>query len=223
MRKQFCSYCGRQLVDGYTISTKSMEKGSKQLTAMHLCAGHFRTLERLKFCPVFKFTRKMKKWPLCKVMYSTKVDGKRVKRLLYTIPSWNLKEVMELNKESPVQKRFTSDGTVRIWTEEQVRSQIESSNQFAIRCTQLLYAKQTEVEKKDYKTKFSNGNGFNKSDAKFGSAMARKAFDKGNDSLTEVQLVALRKLLSKYCNQLTQLLFEDDCLQNNVNKDGFLK
>lgn len=215
MKKQYCSYCGTELVQGHAIIVRKVGKGEKQFTMLHLCDGHFKSLARKKFSAPYKLTKKMRTAPWYTITNSIIIAGKRRRNLLYTIPAWNLPAIREFDHSSPMQKLFDTEGN-RVWTDEQVRATLHGNKNFVIHCAQLLYAQQTTDEKKDYKTKYANGNGFNQSDAKFGSAMAKLAFDKGNDSLSELQVVALERILNKYANQLAQLLYHEEVKVNEI-------
>ncbi len=211
--KQFCSYCGNELVDGHSIIVKEVGHGTKQETKLHLCNGHFRQLCRMNFRAPKKLTKRMRRAPWFTITDLTIVEGKRRKQLIYTVPEWDLHQVEAYNRESPEQLLFDKDRN-RVWTEIQVREKLKYNRRFVAKCTQLLYAEQTEVEKKEYKTKLSNGNGFNKPDARFGTAMAKLSLDKGYDALSVDQMDKLTELLIKYSNQLAQLLYEEEVAIN---------
>lgn len=66
-----------------------------------------------------------------------------------------------------------------------------------------LYKEQTADEKETHSTNQQNGRGYNGIDAEFGTSLAEKLL-KG-DELSAKQIVAARKMLMKYVNQLTRL------------------
>ena len=71
----------------------------------------------------------------------------------------------------------------------------------AIACAlRLLYNAQTGDERASGATRHRNGQGFNATDAAFGSSLARQAA--GGRRLTRHQIIAARQMLEKYAGQL---------------------
>ena len=90
-----------------------------------------------------------------------------------------------------------------VWTKELIAENIESHDKWLYRGIMAIYNKQTADEQAVETTKYNNGVGFNGRDAKFMSSLA-KSYQKYN-RLTGRQIAAARKVLKKYCGQLTKI------------------
>ena len=112
-------------------------------------------------------------------------------------------------------KLRTADGDI-YYTKEYILSRIDGSvkpeqaKHRLIEWTQLLFKQQTEDEKKSYETRYHNNRGFNKPDAQFMSAMAKVAFDKGEDALSDKQVARMLKMFTKYAEQVANILNEEN-------------
>jgi len=91
----------------------------------------------------------------------------------------------------------------RVWTEDEIKSLIQSNDKVLYRAIKKLYAEQTADEQASGETKHQNGVGFNGVDAKFMSSIAE--FLNRAGFLTSKQKVIARKKLVKYNKQLTRL------------------
>lgn len=80
---------------------------------------------------------------------------------------------------------------------------IQQSDRAVKRAMILLYRDQTSEEQEVENTITRNGRGFNSWDASFGSDMAKLIL--GRSVLSPRQLIACRKLLKKYCGQLSRV------------------
>ena len=92
---------------------------------------------------------------------------------------------------------------VKVWTKEEIRSNIAKSDVWLIRGLVALYNKQTEDEKGSETTKYDNGQGFNSRDAGFMTSLAK--FYLRESRLTPKQTTACRKTIKKYCSQLAKI------------------
>lgn len=91
----------------------------------------------------------------------------------------------------------------RIWTEEEIKSLVQTNDEVLYRALKELYACQTADEQASGETREHNGKGFNGVDAEFLSSVSR--FLIKNGFLTEKQKMYTRKKLVKYNKQLTRL------------------
>jgi len=92
---------------------------------------------------------------------------------------------------------------MRIWTEEEIKSLIQTNDTVLYRALKKLYAEQTADEQATGETREHNGKGFNGIDAKFLSSVSEFLIARG--FLTAKQKVATRRMLKKYTKQLTKL------------------
>ena len=91
----------------------------------------------------------------------------------------------------------------RVWTEEEIRTYIQTNDKVLYGAIKKLYDEQTIDEKVVGKTRHCNNVGFNGTDSKFMSSVAEFLIRKGY--LTEKQKFAARKRMVKYTKQLTRL------------------
>lgn len=91
----------------------------------------------------------------------------------------------------------------RVWSEEEVRSLVQTNDKVLYGALRKLYAEQTADEQASSNTKHRNGAGFNSIDAQFLTSVAE--FLKRTGFLTEKQKSVTRKKLVKYNKQLTRL------------------
>ena len=96
--------------------------------------------------------------------------------------------------------------TKRIWTEEEIKTLIQTNDRVLYGALKNLYACQTADEQANADTKVQNGVGFNSIDAGFLSSTAE--FLQSRGYLTDKQKVIVRKKLVKYNRQLTRLANE---------------
>lgn len=95
---------------------------------------------------------------------------------------------------------------MRIWTEEEIKSLIQTNDTVLYRALKKLYAEQTADEQATGETREHNGKGFNGIDAKFLSSVSEFLIARG--FLTAKQKTATRRMLKKYTKQLTRLANE---------------
>lgn len=91
----------------------------------------------------------------------------------------------------------------KIWTEEEIRTYVQTNDKVLYGAIRKLYNEQTADEKMAGETKHYNGVGFNGADSKFMSSIAEFLAKTG--FLTEKQKFAARKRMVKYTKQLTKL------------------
>lgn len=91
----------------------------------------------------------------------------------------------------------------KIWTEEEIKSLIQTNDKVLYGALKKLYAEQTADEQRAECTRERNGAGFNSIDAQFLSSVAQFLIRAG--FLTEKQKAATRRKLVKYNKQLTRL------------------
>ena len=91
----------------------------------------------------------------------------------------------------------------RIWTEEEIRTLVQTNDIVLYRALLKLYDKQTDTEKSARRTYNKNGEGFNSYDAEFLTSLSKYLKAKGY--LTEKQKIAARRKLGKYTKQLTRI------------------
>lgn len=92
---------------------------------------------------------------------------------------------------------------MRIWTEEEIKSLIQTNDTVLYRALKRLYAEQTADEQATGETREHNGRGFNGIDAKFLSSVSEFLIARG--FLTAKQKATTRRMLKKYTKQLTKL------------------
>ena len=94
----------------------------------------------------------------------------------------------------------------RVWTVEEIRDRLQTSDKTVERSLVKLLEKQTEDEQRAELTKYRNGMGFNAKDARFGSSLA-KVVQSGRH-LSPKQIESARKMLTKYSGQLARIASE---------------
>ena len=115
-------------------------------------------------------------------------------------------EKILLSKFQKVKTNVSEDKAKRIWTEDEIKSLIQTNDKVLYGALKYLYACQTDDEKVSGRTKHYNGKGFNGVDSGFLSSVCKQLLYKG--FLSEKQKVVCRKLLVKYNKQLTRLANE---------------
>ena len=91
----------------------------------------------------------------------------------------------------------------RIWTEEEIKSLVQTNDKVLYGALRKLYAQQTADEQEAGETKHHNGVGFNGADARIMSSFAE--FLERTGFLTPKQKAVARRKLVKYNKQLTRL------------------
>lgn len=91
----------------------------------------------------------------------------------------------------------------KTWTEDEIRSNLRSSDKWVARAIAAIHDLQTESEKRTKSTKRYNNVGFNSVDAGFLSDLAESYKKYG--SLTDAQIEAGREAIMKYAGQLTDI------------------
>ena len=104
--------------------------------------------------------------------------------------------------EEPKEKNHDSNKK-RVWTEEEIKSLVQTNDKVLYGALRNLYNCQTADEQSDFNTKHQNGAGFNALDAEFLTSVSQ--FLIKNGFLTDKQKVIVRKKLVKYNRQLTRL------------------
>ena len=91
--------------------------------------------------------------------------------------------------------------TKRVWTEEEIKRNIQENDRWLYKALIRLYYCQTADEQSNETTTYRNGKGFNSVDAKFMSSISQFLLKTGK--LTDKQKACARKRLVKYTKQLT--------------------
>jgi hypothetical protein len=91
----------------------------------------------------------------------------------------------------------------KTYTETEIRQGIETNNHWLTRGILAIYDRQTEDEKRSEETRHYNGVGYNGVDAHFASSLAQQL--RAGYTLSPKQLNAARKMMKKYCGQLTKI------------------
>lgn len=91
----------------------------------------------------------------------------------------------------------------RVWTEEEIKTLVQTKDKVLYGALKKLYACQTADEQSSAETTHSNGVGFNALDAEFLTSCSQ--FLLKNGYLTDKQKAVVRKKLVKYNKQLTRL------------------
>lgn len=91
----------------------------------------------------------------------------------------------------------------KVWTKEEIRKKIQSSDKWLTRGVIAIYQWQTEDERTNEETNQSNGVGFNGSDAFILSRFAVYAMNHGK--LVGKQIPLARKKMLKYSGQLARI------------------
>lgn len=102
--------------------------------------------------------------------------------------------------------KLEEDSGKRIWTEDEIRSLIQTNDKVLYGALKHLYACQTQDEKNTSSTREHNGKGFNATDAEFLTSICQGLEKYGK--LTDKQKAVARKKLVKYTKQLTRLANE---------------
>lgn len=102
--------------------------------------------------------------------------------------------------------KLEEDSGKRIWTEDEIRSLVQTNDKVLYGALKHLYACQTQDEKNTQSTKEHNGKGFNATDAEFLTSICQGLEKYGK--LTDKQKAVARKKLVKYNKQLTRLANE---------------
>lgn len=89
----------------------------------------------------------------------------------------------------------------RTWTEEEIKSLVQTNEVVTCRALLQLYYRQTSSERNAKSTTNKNGEGFNSYDAQFLTSVSEFLLAHGH--LTAKQLYAVRRRLVKYNRQLT--------------------
>lgn len=222
MRRFFCSCCGKEITDEYNrVVIRNKQGKSKDETILRLCEDDKKLVERIKLIPQKNVRiRTLPQWYNVKLVHCEK-GSKDVEKTLYMIPEWNLDQLYALSKADRTKLR-TVNGDI-FYTKELVLLKTagddELSIKFLLKCLRLLYMKQTEDEKKEYKTKWHNNVGFQKADAKFLTIFAKITYDKSDDALSPKQLEIVRKRFKKYAEQAANLLNEEIEEERAVGSD----
>lgn len=119
------------------------------------------------------------------------------------------KNVREDELVGKIEKWLEENGIqieVRVWTEEEIGTLIQTNDKVLYGALKKLYNEQTSDEKAVGETKHNNGVGFNGADSKFMSSVAEFMIKRG--FLTDKQKYCVRKRLVKYTKQLTRLANE---------------
>jgi hypothetical protein len=99
----------------------------------------------------------------------------------------------------------------KVWAKEEILKLIETNDTMVKRSVVQIFNLQTESEKANESTTFSNGYGFNGVDAEFGSSIAKKILS--GWYLTDKQLNATRRMLKKYAGQLVKIANKEIVLE----------
>lgn len=210
MRRFFCDCCGKDITvkaNRYNVSLFNRTTKTSE-TKLHLCADDIKKVRNMKLVPMSNV--RIRRIP---EFYNVVVSHLNKSESVYILPEWNVTQLESLNRKDPTKLR-TADGNI-YYTKEYILSRVDGSvkpeqaKHRLIEWTQLLFKHQTEDEKKNYETKYHNNRGFNKPDAKFMSAMARVAFDRGEDALSDKQIAQMYKMFTKYAEQVADILNEE--------------
>lgn len=94
--------------------------------------------------------------------------------------------------------------TVRVWTVEEIRCLLQTSDKMVTKSLLQLYAKQTSYERQARKTLTNNNVGFNSPDSPILTQIAQLCQLQGNE-LTNEQLWMVKRRIGKYAKQLTRI------------------
>lgn len=100
-------------------------------------------------------------------------------------------------------KFYAPEKSRRIWTEEEIKTLVQTNDTVLYRALKKLYDCQTEGERLTKQTRDQNGKGFNSVDGEFLSNVSEFLISRGY--LTPKQKAIVRKKLVKYTKQLTRL------------------
>ena len=97
----------------------------------------------------------------------------------------------------------TKQAEKKVWTEEEIKSLVQTKDKVLYGALKKLYAEQTADEQNSAQTTYRNGAGFNSVDAKFLTSTSEFLLKTG--FLTSKQKAVVRRKLVKYNKQLTRL------------------
>ena len=100
-------------------------------------------------------------------------------------------------------KKYFEEKQKRIWTEDEIKSLIQTNDKVLYGALKMLYNEQTADEQDSGETRHCNGVGFNGADSRIMSSFAE--FLNKTGFLTGKQKAIARKKLVKYNKQLTKL------------------
>lgn len=229
MRHYFCDCCGVEVtdkLDRHVIVAKN-RKTKKSQQMLVLCPTDAKRLHQIKIPPQTNVRKQnAPAWYLLSEKKWTPVDDelKRSTTGVFIVPIWNLEYITGTFKRD-VQLRqkngalyYTSELIARLVSGEYYKtvkhlSDFEAEHnaiKVLLGFVHLLWRYQTDDERKTYETKYHNNRGFNKSDAKFMSAMARLYADNGYsvDMFSDKQIETIRKRFRKYQEQVSVIVNE---------------
>ena len=93
--------------------------------------------------------------------------------------------------------------TMKKWTKEEIRFNMETDNKWLFRGLIAIYNRQTQDEKNEAITVHENGVGFGGADANILSSFAKQYGERG--FLTKNQIDICRKKMLKYSGQLAKI------------------
>lgn len=93
----------------------------------------------------------------------------------------------------------------KVWTKEEITNNIDTNDKWLYRGILALYDKQTEDEKQESTTRYANKKGFDAVNAKFFSSLSEQLLRNPARGLSERQKAVARRLIKKYCTQLTMI------------------
>jgi hypothetical protein len=93
----------------------------------------------------------------------------------------------------------------RIWTVEEIKSLLETRNDFVERSLVKLYEKQTFDEQVNGETRHNNNVGFNGADSKILSSFCVWLLNGHNRHLSVKQMYIAKRRIMKYSKQITKI------------------
>lgn len=93
------------------------------------------------------------------------------------------------------------------WNKETVQELLASNDVAVLRALVAIYNNQTDEEQSSERTYYDNGIGFSGIDGEILSSFAKQLLKRG--SLSEKQMVILRKKMKKYWKQLVAIAIEN--------------
>ena len=226
MRRFFCDCCGKEITSKerqYSIVFYDRTEKTQQLE-LHLCEKDVKKVRQMRFSPMKNVRiRKIPKFYNIIEMHLNKQTS------LYQVPEWNLDQIRSINHKDP-RRLFTEDGR-RYFTPEFILSRVDGSieperaDERLMNYVYLLYCKQTADERLEYKTKWHNNRGFNKSDSKFMSGIAKYYFEHSHiqHPMSDKQLAEIRRRFTKYAEQVANILNEDEVLLASTDEVSLAK
>lgn len=100
----------------------------------------------------------------------------------------------------------------------QIQSLIDTDDRAVARAVVRIYQRQTEDEQRASETKHHNTIGFNASDAKFLTGVARYVIANGKID-TEYHMMKTRKLIRRYWRQLIEIAEETNLKRMQMGKE----